>query len=251
MTTLARASAAWHDTECASYVADLGLWQELAGEREAPDGACSVLDLGCGTGRVALELAAGGHAVTGLDADSELVEELARRARERRLRVDTVAGDARSFALERRFGLVIAPMQVVQLLGGPAGRIAMLGRVREHLAAGGVFAAALADPFEAVAVEDARPPLPDVLELDGWVLSSQPVAVRPHAGGVAIDRLRQLVSPSGELREELVTIELDGLSAEQLEAEARSAGLCTAGRRWVPETLDHVGSTVVILEAAP
>lgn len=253
MTTIPRLTAAWHDTECASYTADLGLWRELAAEQTPagmPEPACSILDLGCGTGRVALDLAAAGHAVTGLDADSELADELARRARERRLRVDTIATDARSFALERRFELVIAPMQVVQLLGGRTGRIAMLKRVREHLAAGAVFAAALADPFEAIAAEDAQPPLPDVLELDGWVLSSQPLAVRPHAGGVAIDRLRQLVSPSGELHEELVTIELDGLSAEQLETEGQAAGLRDVGRRFVPETLDYVGSTVVILEVA-
>lgn len=247
MTALAGAAAAWHDTECASYAADLGLWHNLAAEQAA---ACSVLDLGCGTGRVALDLAAAGHALTGLDADPELVDELARRARERGLRVDAVAADARSFSLGRRFELVIAPMQVVQLLGGSDGRIAMLEHVRHHLAPGGVFAAALADPFEAVPAEEARPPLPDVLERDGWVLSSQPVAVRPHARGVAIDRLRQLVSPAGELHEELVTIELDGLGADQLEREGRAAGLQPAARRWVPETLDHVGSTVVIMEAS-
>lgn len=250
MTTLAHTAAAWHDTECASYAADLALWGELAAEHARPaDAGCTVLDLGCGTGRVALELAAAGHAVTGLDADAELVDELARRARQRRLRVDTLAADARSFALGRRFELVIAPMQVVQLLGGAAGRIAMLERVRDHLEPGGAFAAALADPFEAVTAGEALPPLPDVLEIDGWVLSSQPLAVRPQPGGVVIERLRQLVSPTGELHEELITIELDGVSAQQLEDEASGVGLQAAQRRWVPETLDHVGSTVVVLEA--
>src|SRR4029079_2359457 len=54
------ASAAWHDVECASYAADLQLWRELAaGAAPAP-----VLDLGAGTGRVALDLAELGHDVT-------------------------------------------------------------------------------------------------------------------------------------------------------------------------------------------
>ena len=44
---------AWHDAECGSYRADLPLWRELADEAGGP-----VLDLGCGSGRVALDLAA-------------------------------------------------------------------------------------------------------------------------------------------------------------------------------------------------
>jgi SAM-dependent methyltransferase len=235
---------AWHDVECASYAADLPVWRELAGERSGP-----LLDVGCGTGRVALDLAGRGHEVTALDSDAELVRELSARARDRDLRVDAVTADARSFALGRRFALAIAPMQVFQLLGGPDGRRAALERAREHLEPGGLVAVALADPFEAVPPDDALPPVPDVREQDGWVLSSQPVAVRPENGTVAIDRLRQLVSPAGELSEELYTVRLDTVGADELEREAERAGLRPAGRRPVPPTPDHVGSTVVLCEA--
>jgi SAM-dependent methyltransferase len=234
----------WHDVECAFYEADLGVWRELA---DAAGGR--VLDLGCGTGRVALELAAQGHVVTGLDSDAELLAELGHRARRHALRVDTVCADVRTFSLPGRFALAIAPMQVIQLLGGPEGRRAALTRVREHLEPGGLAAIALADPFEAVAPEDSLPPLPDVREEDGWVLSSQPLAVHPGDDGVTVERLRQLVSPAGELTEELYTVHLDAVSAEELEAEAGIAGLKTAGRREVEPTHDHVGSTVVLLEA--
>ena len=240
-----RSSAvAWHDTECACYAADLPAWRALAEERPGP-----LLDLGCGTGRVALDLAGRGYAVTALDSDAELVHELATRARRRGLRVDTVTADARSFSLGRRFALAIAPMQVFQLLGGTEGRRAALQRAREHLEPGGVLAVALADPFEAVPSADALPPVPDVREQDGWVLSSRPVAVRPEDGAVAIDRLRQLVSPAGELSEELFTIRLDAVSATELEREAERAGLAASGRRPVPATPDHVGSTIVLCEA--
>ena len=235
---------AWHDVECASYAADLPVWRELAAERSGP-----LLDVGCGTGRVALDLAGRGHEVTALDSDAELVRELSARARDRDLRVDAVTADARSFALGRRFALAIAPMQVFQLLGGPDGRRAALERAREHLEPGGLVAVALADPFEAVPPDDALPPVPDVREQDGWVLSSQPVAVRPENGTVAIDRLRQLVSPAGELSEELYTVRLDTVGADELEREAERAGLRPAGRRPVPPTPDHVGSTVVLCEA--
>ena len=236
--------AAWHDVECASYAADLPIWRELAEEHGGP-----LLDLGCGSGRVALDLAARGHDVTALDSERALVEELGRRARERGLPIDCVTADARSFALPRRFALAVAPMQVAQLLGGAEGRRRMLECVRSHLEPGGLLAVALADPFEAVPPGEARPPLPDVCEEDGWVLSSTPVAVRTEEGAVAVDRLRQAVSPAGELSEGLVTIVLDEVSAEALEAEAGSAGYRPLPARHVPETPDHVGSTVVLLEA--
>ena len=240
-----RSSAvAWHDVECASYDAELSVWRGLAEERPGP-----LLDLGCGTGRVALDLAGRGHKVTALDSDSELVQALAGRARERGLRVDTVTADARSFDLGRRFGLIVAPMQVFQLLGGAGGRRAALARAFHHLQPGGALAVALADPFEAVPAADALPPVPDVREQDGWVLSSQPVAVRPEHAMVAIDRLRQLVSPSGDLSEELYTVRLDTVSADEVESEAAAAGLAPVPRRTVPPTPDHVGSTVVICEA--
>jgi len=235
----------WHDVECASYVADLPLWRELAAERPR-----ALLDVGCGSGRVALDLAARGRDVTGIDSDPALVSALTARARERGLRVQANVADARSFSLGRTFALAIAPMQVVQLLAGPAGREAALRCVRSHLDPGGVFAAALADPFEAIP-DDAEPlpPLPDVREEAGWVFSSAPVAVRPEGDGTAIDRLRQAVSPQGELTESMATIVLDRVGPAQLEAEAEALGFRALERRSVPETDGYVGSTVVVLEA--
>ena len=245
MVGLKGTAADWHDVECGSYEADLPLWRELAAGYPGP-----LLDLGCGTGRVALDLAGRGHEVTGLDSDPDLVSELAVRARARGLALDAVTEDARTFALGRRFALVIAPMQVVQLLGGSEGRRACLARVRNHLDPGGAAAIALADPFEGMPLEDVLPPLPDVREQeDGWVLSSTPLRVRAESHGVAVERLRQAVSPKGELSEGCFSILLDSVGADELEAEGRETGLRPVGRRHVEETRDHVGSTVVVMEA--
>ena len=234
----------WHDVECAAYDLDLPHWRELA---ELADGP--VLDIGAGTGRVALDLARRGHTVTAIDADPELVHELAGRARKRGLHVKTATADARSFELGARFRLAIAPMQVVQLLGGESGRRAALECIHRHLEPGAVFAAALADPFEGIPDAEVVPPMPDIREEEGWVYASTPVAVRREEASAAIDRHRQAVSPAGEIREWVATIQLDLVTADELEAEARACGFTARERGWIPETAEWTGSTVVVLEA--
>jgi SAM-dependent methyltransferase len=230
-------AVAWHDVENGSYDADMFLWRELA---EAADGP--VLELGAGTGRVAADLAARGHELVALDTDAELLAVLAQRAPG----IETVQADARAFQLDRAFALVLAPMQLVQILGGPAQRVAMLERVHAHLTPGGTFAAALTDLREVILDETASPPLPDMLERDGWVFSSQPVSLSADDDGLKVERRRQAVSPSGEIEESIATVAFDFVSARRFEAEARAAGLEPAGRRAIQETLDHFGSTVVI-----
>jgi SAM-dependent methyltransferase len=230
-------AATWHDVEHGSYQADLPLWRQLAASTGTP-----ILDLGAGTGRVAVDLAARGHDVVALDSDPELLAELS----EREPSVTTVHADARAFSLDAEFPLIIAPMQLVQVLGGHEGRVAMLRCVQTHLSSRGLFAAALSDPHDAVPGELVAPPLPDIIERDGWVFSSQPLSMYEQDGCVVIERRRQAVSPTGELQQENARIELDVVSLDEFEAEARAAGLRPVARKTVGETLDHIGSTVVL-----
>jgi hypothetical protein len=187
--------------------------------------------------------------VIAIDADPELVRVCAERARERDLPVRAHVADARSFELSSTHPLAILPMQVAQLLGGRRGRRAMLDAVGARLEPGALMAVALADPFGGVPAGEFLPPLPDVLEVDGWVLSSTPVEVRDEGDAVAVDRHRQAVSPAGDLTEEVVTITLEGLTPRGLEEEAAEAGFSALPAREVPPTRDHVGSTIVMLEA--
>jgi SAM-dependent methyltransferase len=227
----------WHDLECGSYTEDIALWHELARNTGGP-----VLDVGAGTGRVSLELARAGHEVVALDLDPELLDALRERAGT--LPVQTVAADARAFDLGRRFPLILAPMQTVQLLEGA--HDAFVERVAAHLAPGGVFAAALANPPE---YEGDVMPLPDMRETDGWLYSSQPVAVRRAPTGMLIQRTRETVSPAGERTVEPDEILLTRVLPEELEASGERHGLRTLPRRAIPQTDDYVGSEVVVLGA--
>ena len=236
----------WQEVECGSYAADLPLWEELAASAGGP-----ILELGCGAGRVALHLAERGHDVVGIDTEAALVAALNSRAGDAGIPARALMGDATGFDLEARFPLALAPMQLVQLLRGESARRGMLERVAAHLAPGGILAAALVESRhlpQPDASGDGAAPLPDVRERDGWVFSSLPLAIRRDGGGLEIERLRQAVSPGGEISEEVDITELEPLSPEELAAEARRAGFRSAGTRNVLATHWHVGSTVCLLE---
>jgi SAM-dependent methyltransferase len=236
----------WHDVECGAYAADLPLWTELA---EEGGESCEVLELGCGTGRVTLPLAALKHRVSAIDLDADLVAALESRAEAHGLDVDATVADARSFSLGRSFDLVIAPMQLVQLLRGTEERTAMLARIRSHLRPGGIAALALLGPEDEWTAMPDDAPLPDMREDDAWVYASLPVAVRLVDGGTAIliERVRKTVSPDGDTKEEPWEITLEVVRPEQLEEEARAVGFEPLPSREIAATEDHIGSTVVVL----
>jgi SAM-dependent methyltransferase len=239
--------AIWHDVECGAYVADLPLWEELADEAGGP-----VLDLGCGTGRVALHLAQRGHRVLGVDRDASLVAVLTERAGE--LPAEAETGDARDFDLSLEFGCVLAPMQLIQLMEDERERLRCLRRIAAHLRPGGLAALALVAPSpssrlvtHAGTKRGLTGPIPDTREVDGWVYSSLPLETVVDDGTIVVRRLRQTVSPTGELSEETDEVRLQVLEAAALEDEAALAGLRAAGRREIPATADHVGSVAVLL----
>jgi SAM-dependent methyltransferase len=230
----------WHDLECGGYDRDLPLWRELADREGSP-----VLDVGAGTGRVALDLARRGHEVVALDRDPALLDAL--RHRGDGLPVITVVADARAFALGRAFALILVPMQTIQLLGGPDGRARFLACAGEHLAPGGLLATALADALEAFDVEHDYPPVPDLREVGGVVYASRPVAVRDLGDRATIERVREIVGRDGARTVTEDVVELDRLDPETLAVEAAAVGLRAEASRRLEPTTDYVGSTVVML----
>lgn len=233
------ANAIWHDVECGAYAADLPLWEDLA-ERQGG----TVLELGCGTGRVALHLARRGHEVVGLDVDPELLAVLEERGAG--LTVSRLEADARSFEVERPASLVLAPTHLLQLLDGVEERGESLRSIAAALRPGGLLAASIIE--ELPEPDGAPPPLPDVREVDGWVYSSLATEVAVGPEELLVRRLRQTVSPEGSLSEEPNEVRIETFSAETLESEAAAFGLQPAGRREIPPTDLHVGSLVVLLE---
>ncbi len=113
----------------------LNLAQQVGGQ---------VLELGCGTGRITIPLAAQGIDITGLDVVPEMLD-LAR-TKAAGLPVNWVEGDVRNFHLRKQFNLICAPGCVFEHLLARTEQEAMLNCVREHLTADGMFVIATRFP---------------------------------------------------------------------------------------------------------
>ena len=238
----------WHDLECGSYRVDLGLWSELAHEHNTP-----LLDVGAGSGRVALHLASEGHRVTALDRSQELLRALRERAGS--LAIDTVCADARSFELptSEAPGLIIVPMQTIQLLGGPQGRQAFFSCALANMRYGALLACAIVCDFEAFDCTIGDPgPSAEQAQHGDLLYRSRATQVR-LAGRAAVLKRERTVIPLGrpepEARHEENIIELDLVSPEQLQEEASAAGLEPAGFREITATEEYTASTVVMMRA--
>jgi SAM-dependent methyltransferase len=224
----------WHDLECGSYTADLPLWDELAAGGR-------VLDVGAGTGRVALRLARNGCTVTALDRDPVLLAVLTDRAETAGLRVRTIVADAADFDAGTGYDLIAVPMQTIQLLPERAGFFAC---ARRAVRPGGLVALAIAADLEPF--EGADLPPPDAAEHHGTRFLSQPTAVRAVPGGTRIERLRHTISGADHTIEEDAIV-LASCTVDELAAEGEAAGLRPEGARQIAATAEHVGSEVVLL----
>ena len=122
---------------------DIGFYVSEADQR-APGGG-TVLEVGCGTGRILLPLAHAGHRAIGVDASAEMLDrcrqKLAQETAEVRARVSLQQADARDFTLPRsdRAALAFAPFRVFQHLLTVEDQLRCLAAVKRHLMPHGYF----------------------------------------------------------------------------------------------------------------
>ncbi len=101
-----------------------------------------ILELACGTGRVAIPLARDGHEVVGLDLSPHMLAI----ARGKTSDVTWARGDMERFALRRKFRLILIPFRSFARLLTPEAQRRCLECVRRHLAPGGRFIVNIFDP---------------------------------------------------------------------------------------------------------
>lgn len=125
---------------------DVDFYRRLARETGGP-----VLDVGCGTGRVAAALAADGHEVVGIDWSAPMLRLAAERQgslpADIAARLSFVQADMATLALDRDFPLIVAPGRVFQFMLTTDGQRQALRALREHIRSNGRLVLDLFDPL--------------------------------------------------------------------------------------------------------
>ena len=141
--------APFYDLVNADLTEDLPFWLGLAAERGGP-----VLELGCGTGRVLLQLAREGQRAVGVDCSPAMLARARARLAQRAdlaQRVTMIEQDMRALALEEQFPLAILPLNTFGHLLTFEDQHLALVRVAEHLAPGGCCALDVPNAAEVLA----------------------------------------------------------------------------------------------------
>ncbi|HKE01292.1 MAG TPA: class I SAM-dependent methyltransferase, partial [Planctomycetota bacterium] len=135
-----RVASAHFDADAAALErSDAAFYLDIARRAGGP-----VLEFGCGTGRIGIEIVRAGPSYTGVEVSTAMLErfeeKLEAEPEEVRKRARVKDGDARSTHLERRFACVLAPFDLLAHLLDDDDRRRALNRCRAHLAPSGVLA---------------------------------------------------------------------------------------------------------------
>ena len=125
-----------------------------------------LLELGCGTGRVAIPLAYLDLNIIGLDYSMPMLKKLKRKLQGEpdsiSERIMLIRGDMTDFRFNRKFDLIIMPFRPFQHLISTDDQVNCLNRVREHLSPNGVFIFDMFNPTPAVLFTSTFGPITDV-----------------------------------------------------------------------------------------
>ena len=144
--------AGFYDLDYGDVDYDLAFYQNFAQRCGSP-----LLELGVGTGRVAIPLAKAGFQVTGIDVSPEMLA-MTRAKLDKNLqkRVRIVQGDMRQFDLGERFNMAFYALRSFAHLTTTAAQIQSLECVKSHLAEDGLLLIDLHNPNLARLVESDR-----------------------------------------------------------------------------------------------
>jgi len=204
---------------------DVGLYVSLCARLDGP-----VLELGCGTGRILLELAQHGIDAVGIDASAGMLEELHRKAALRSLPARAIRMDLANLALRPGFAAVLCPYSLITYVTDDDSVARLLARIRALLAPGGML---VVDAFVPMPVsaqtefrEDYRRPFgPHLLARSKRIQPLGPATNR-------IERRYQVLAKDGTVLEQVDVAEIIRPCApEALRQAVATAGL-VPGQEW-------------------
>jgi len=202
-----------------------GAYDRLYGARDDPatvvaalqrlnDGR-TVLEMGIGTGRLAIPLADAGFDVVGIEASPAMVDAL--RAKATSEAIDVVLGDFVTVRLERRFDTVLIAFSTLFLLPDQEAQLACLATAAAHLAPGGAVV------VEAFVPDHARWDHGRRLALSRWDEAGVELEAARHDRAAQRIDVRYLLLAADGIRER--PLELRYAWPSEIDLMARAAGL--------------------------
>lgn len=217
---------ALRDLDFGDFAEDLAFYENLARRSEG-----SVLELGVGTGRVAIALAEQGFEVWGLDTSRAMLDRARSKASpELAACLHLEEADMRDFNIDRKFALIFAAYGTFPFLLTEEEQASCLACVQEHLAPGGLFVCDLRplhhDPWE---------PGESVPLLHDWTRSlpdsGETVTMTRAVRNDAARQVRHqtniydLMDGSGNVRRVIEEVDLRFTTRYEMEGLLRKAGL--------------------------
>lgn len=99
--------------------------------------AKDILEFACGTGAVAVGLAAMGYRVVGVDYSADMLKSARRKAREHDVDIRFVSADIGKVNLDRQFDLLLCLGNTIPHFTGPRSLARLFANCRQHLRPGG------------------------------------------------------------------------------------------------------------------
>lgn len=103
----------------------------------------SVLELGCGSGRLICDMAPRGYKMTGLDLNPTALEYCKKKLKKKKATAELVVGDMSNFKFDQPFDAAVNAINTFRHLETEEAALAHLNCVADHLKVGGVFVLSL------------------------------------------------------------------------------------------------------------
>jgi SAM-dependent methyltransferase len=112
-------------------------------EKYVPFPVKSVLETGCGSGRLICEMAGRGYSMTGLDLNPTALKYCEKKLKKAKTKANLVVGDMTHFSFDKPFDAAVNAINTFRHLETEDAALAHLNCVADHLKPGGVFVLSL------------------------------------------------------------------------------------------------------------
>lgn len=193
----------------------------------------NILELACGTGRVALELAKKGYKILGLDLSESMLEQFRLKLKHQpeavQNNVRLARCDMSEFQLDQEFTLIIIPFRAFQSLVTEASQRNCLKCVYRHLSDDGVF---IINVFRPYGPMDERWIYPEMVQWEVVDEKTGNKIIKKHRGPkidvmnqiIYPEMIYQVIEPDGKTTEIIEPLELKYYYYDQLKSLLESEG---------------------------